>query len=68
VKTEKTTDGVFPLITNLDAKTHPAKAGRASHPPCSTLSGSFDALKDTKSQWAMTPWSFLLNSPKPRKK
>jgi transposase len=25
VKTEKTTDGVFPLITNLDAKTHPAK-------------------------------------------
>jgi len=25
VKAEKTTDGVFPLITNLDAKTHPAK-------------------------------------------
>jgi len=25
MKTEKTTDGVFPLITNLDAKTHPAK-------------------------------------------
>ena len=25
VKTEKTTDGIFPLITNLDAKTHPAK-------------------------------------------
>jgi transposase len=25
VKLEKTTDGVFPLITNLDAKTHSAK-------------------------------------------
>jgi transposase len=25
VKSEMTTDGVFPLITNLDAKTHPAK-------------------------------------------
>jgi len=25
MKSEMTTDGVFPLITNLDAKTHPAK-------------------------------------------